>query len=105
MMENAKCYQILKQRRCTMLKLLVLLIAVSLTKQDGTSRQGFSYNAGNVVREESRDPDGVTRGFYDYLDPNGIIQHVEYIADSKGFRVRATNLPLHVVEKQSYKSS
>ncbi|XP_044255198.1 cuticle protein 6-like [Tribolium madens] len=73
----------------------------SATKQDEITQHGFSYNTGNVVREESRDVDGVTRGFYDYLDPNGIIQHVEYIADSKGFRVRATNLPLHVVEKQT----
>nr|XP_008192535.1 PREDICTED: cuticle protein 6-like [Tribolium castaneum] len=87
-----------------MLKFLLLLIAVSATKQDETTQHSFSYNAGNVVREESRDLDGVTRGFYDYLDPNGIIQHVEYIADSKGFRVRATNLPLHVVKKQTRES-
>lgn len=52
--------------------------------------------AGDVTRQESRDMNGVVRGFYDYLDPNGIVQHVEYIADQDGFRVRATNLPIHV---------
>ena len=42
--------------------------------------------------------DGVTRGSYSYIDANGILQSVNYISDAMGFRVAATNLPVHHVE-------
>ena len=34
------------------------------------------------------------RGSYNYLDTEGRIQTVHYIADALGFRVAATNLPV-----------
>ena len=42
--------------------------------------------------------DGVVRGAYSYVDSDGIVQTVNYIADALGFRVGATNLPVHHVE-------
>lgn len=42
-----------------------------------------------------RTADGVTRGAYSYVDSNGIVQSVNYEADSvNGFRVAGTNLPV-----------
>ena len=41
--------------------------------------------------------DGVTRGSYSYLDANGVYQTVNYISDAMGFKVAATNLPVHNV--------
>merc|ERR1712107_893084 len=41
---------------------------------------------------------GIVRGSYSYVDGDGIIQSVNYIADALGFRVGATNLPVHVVD-------
>merc|ERR1712008_13323 len=35
---------------------------------------------------------------YGYSDANGIVQTVNYISDAMGFRVAATNLPVHNVE-------
>lgn len=38
--------------------------------------------------------DGITQGGYSYIDAEGKLQSVEYVADSiNGFRVAATNLP------------
>ena len=45
--------------------------------------------------------DGVTRGSYSYVDANGLLQTVNYISDAMGFRVAATNLPVHHVEGES----
>merc|ERR1712088_616015 len=38
------------------------------------------------------------RGAYSYVDSDGIVQNVNYIADALGFRVGATNLPVHHVD-------
>merc|ERR1712158_279184 len=38
---------------------------------------------------------GVTTGSYQYVDANGLVQTVNYIADDvNGFRVQGTNLPV-----------
>merc|ERR1712079_746133 len=42
--------------------------------------------------------DGVVRGAYQYVDSDGIVQTVNYIADALGFRVGASNLPVHHVD-------
>merc|ERR1711902_220877 len=44
--------------------------------------------------------DGVIRGAYSYVDSDGIVQTVNYIADALGFRVGATNLPVHHVDAE-----
>merc|ERR1719362_301981 len=44
---------------------------------------------------ESRNAYGVTTGSYQYIDANGLLQTVNYVADPlNGFRVAATNLPV-----------
>lgn len=42
--------------------------------------------------------DGVTRGSYSYIDADSKLQTVNYVADSLGFRVAATNLPTPPVD-------
>merc|ERR1711963_1243788 len=58
----------------------------------------FGYNDGSSVKQEIKTADGVIRGAYSYVDADGIVQNVNYIADALGFRVGATNLPVHHVD-------
>ncbi|XP_076677617.1 uncharacterized protein LOC143373882 [Andrena cerasifolii] len=58
-----------------------------------TGVHAYSYAGGTSAKEEIRDADGVTRGSYSYVDANGILQSVYYVADEHGFRVAATDLP------------
>ena len=44
-------------------------------------------------KQETRNA-GVVTGEYSYVDANGILQTVRYVADDNGFRVQATNLPV-----------
>merc|ERR1712025_1168842 len=46
-------------------------------------------------KQEIKTADGVVRGAYSYIDADGLTQTVNYIADALGFRVGATNLPVH----------
>lgn len=60
----------------------------------------YSYGYAEPLssKSETRTADGVTRGGYSYIDANGVLQTVHYIADPvNGFRVAATNLPVHHV--------
>ncbi|KAG7200672.1 hypothetical protein KM043_001225 [Ampulex compressa] len=61
--------------------------------QDSLGQYDYSYTGDSSAKTESRSIDGTTRGAYSYIDPNGILQQVHYIADHNGFRVMATNLP------------
>ncbi|XP_043265567.1 uncharacterized protein LOC122405119 [Colletes gigas] len=58
-----------------------------------TGEHAYSYAGGPSAKEEIKDADGVTRGSYSYVDANGILQSVFYVADENGFRVAATDLP------------
>ena len=51
-----------------------------------------------LINKQVKTADGVIRGAYSYVDSNGIVQSVNYIADALEFRVGATNLPVHNVE-------
>ena len=63
--------------------------------QDELGQYTYGYNDGLSSKIESKTTDGVTQGSYAYVDPNGIIQNVNYIADDlNGFRVFASNLPV-----------
>merc|ERR1711997_1013367 len=66
--------------------------------QDDIGQYSFGYSNGESVKQEVKTADGVVRGAYQYVDANGIVQTVNYIADALGFRVGATNLPVHHVE-------
>merc|ERR1711972_850392 len=48
-----------------------------------------------LARTEARNAHGVTTGSYQYVDANGLLQTVNYVADPvNGFRVAGTNLPV-----------
>merc|ERR1712226_410220 len=66
--------------------------------QDDAGQYSFGYNDGSAVKQEIKTADGVIRGAYSYVDSDGIVQNVNYIADALGFRVGATNLPVHHVD-------
>jgi len=66
--------------------------------QDEFGQFSFGYAGGPSARTESRDVYGVTQGSYQYVDANGLLQTVNYIADPiNGFRVAGTNIPTAVV--------
>merc|ERR1711862_1023904 len=65
--------------------------------QDEFGQFNFGYQNINSNKQESRNAFGVTRGSYQYMDANGILQTTHYISDPvNGFRVAATNLPVAV---------
>merc|ERR1712227_191135 len=66
--------------------------------QDDAGQYTFGYADGNSVKQEVKTADGTVRGAYSYVDSDGIVQTVNYIADELGFRVGATNLPVHNVD-------
>merc|ERR1711981_1089598 len=69
--------------------------------QDEFGQFSFGYENINSAKTETKDAFGVTRGSYQYVDANGIIQTVNYIADDiNGFRVAGTNIPVAVAGAQ-----
>jgi len=63
--------------------------------QDEFGQFSFGYENVNSAKTETRDAFGITRGSYQYVDANGILQTVNYIADPvNGFRVAGTNIPV-----------
>ena len=53
----------------------------------------FRYASPTSQKSEVKTADGVVRGSYQYVDANNLVQTVNYVSDSMGFRVAATNLP------------
>ncbi|XP_046383578.1 uncharacterized protein LOC124154104 [Ischnura elegans] len=63
--------------------------------QDEIGQYSYGYAGGPSTKTEIKTFDGVTRGGYAYVDPEGKVQSVNYVADPlRGFRVSATNLPV-----------
>merc|ERR1711936_890220 len=63
--------------------------------QDEFGQFSFGYQNINSAKTETKDAFGVTRGSYQYVDANGVLQTVNYISDDvNGFRVAATNVPV-----------
>merc|ERR1711892_273688 len=63
--------------------------------QDEFGQFSFGHAGGPSARTEARNAYGVTTGSYRYIDANGLLQTVNYIADPiNGFRVAGTNLPV-----------
>ena len=69
--------------------------------QDEFGQYNYGYSDENSVKQELKTADGVVRGSYSYVDSDGLLQTVNYIADALGFRVGATNLPVHVIDGAS----
>merc|ERR1712018_474886 len=62
--------------------------------QDKFGQFSFGYQNIDSARTETKDAFGVTRGSYQYVDANGVLQTVNYISDDvNGFRVAGTNIP------------
>merc|ERR1712102_194244 len=66
--------------------------------QDDFGQYNYGFSHPTQTKQELKTADGVTRGSYSYVDANGLLQTVNYISDAMGFRVAATNLPVHHVE-------
>ena len=72
--------------------------------QDDLGQYNYGYSHPSQTKQELKTADGVTRGSYSYVDANGLLQTVNYISDAMGFRVAATNLPVHNVEAPAVES-
>merc|ERR1712079_314210 len=66
--------------------------------QDDIGQYNYGYSSPTSTKQELKTADGVTRGSYSYVDANGLVQTVNYISDALGFKVAATNLPVHHVD-------
>lgn len=65
--------------------------------QDELGRFAYSYDDINSAKVESGIAGKDVSGQYSYVDANSKLQTVRYTADDQGFRVAATNLPVHGV--------
>lgn len=77
-------------------------ISTQYQAQDGLGGYSYGYSDPLSTKNEVKSHDGTLHGGYSYVDANGHVQSVKYVADShNGFRVvAATNLPqapVHVV--------
>ncbi|GAB0087659.1 uncharacterized protein DMENIID0001_019930 [Sergentomyia squamirostris] len=61
--------------------------------QDQLGQYHYGYANPHSAKSELKTADGVTRGAYSYVDSHGKLQSVNYVSDTQGFRVAATNLP------------
>ncbi|XP_026479743.1 cuticle protein 6-like [Ctenocephalides felis] len=61
--------------------------------QDGHGSYAYGYADPNSQKTEHRSHDGTTHGEYSYVDGDGKLQAVKYVADHAGFHVAGTNLP------------
>ncbi|XP_059473092.1 uncharacterized protein LOC132195243 [Neocloeon triangulifer] len=59
---------------------------------DGSYHFGYDTGSGQhqSYREEKRFPGGRIEGKYGYVDPDGVLRVVEYVADQRGYRSRLT---------------
>merc|ERR1740128_510493 len=69
--------------------------------QDDSGQYNYGFSNPTQTKQELKTADGVTRGSYSYVDANGLVQSVNYISDAMGFRVAATNLPVHHIDENA----
>merc|ERR1712121_96183 len=62
--------------------------------QDEFGQYSFGYAGGPSACSEHRNAFGGGSGSYNYVDSDGKVQTVNYVADALGFRVAGTNLPV-----------
>merc|ERR1712126_564849 len=62
--------------------------------QDEFGNTGYGYTNINSAKHEVGHPLVGVSGGYSFLDANNELQTVSYIADGRGFQVKATNLPV-----------
>merc|ERR1719264_1918812 len=83
------------------MKLLVALstlLAVCLAEDAKVVAAPLPYYAGypnlNSAKAEAGNTYGGVHGGYSYVDANGVLQQVQYVADAAGFRVADSRLPV-----------
>lgn len=62
--------------------------------QDEFGNLNYGYENINSVKQEVGNTYGGVTGGYSYVDANGVLQTVRYIADGLGFRVEDSRLPV-----------
>merc|ERR1719464_104187 len=62
--------------------------------QDELGNLNYGYTNINSAKQEVGNTYGGVQGAYSYVDANGELQRVEYVADDLGFRVADSRLPL-----------
>ena len=62
--------------------------------QEEFGNVNYGYSNINSQKHEVGNGYGGVTGGYSYVDANGEVQKVEYIADALGFRVTGTNIPV-----------
>merc|ERR1712001_271077 len=62
--------------------------------QDEFGNLNYGYTNINSVKQEVGNTYGGVTGGYSYVDANGQLQRVEYVADGLGFRVADSRLPV-----------
>merc|ERR550519_177958 len=62
--------------------------------QDEFGNLNYGYANINSVKQEVGNTYGLVSGGYSYVDANGELQQVQYIADGAGFRVADSRLPV-----------
>merc|ERR1711973_706060 len=66
--------------------------------QDEFGNTGYGYTNINSAKHEVGHPLVGVSGGYSFVDANNELQTVSYIADGRGFQVKATNLPVAPVD-------
>merc|ERR1719154_633086 len=62
--------------------------------QDEFGNLNYGYSNINSVKQEVGNTYGGVQGGYSYVDANGALQQVQYVADGAGFRVADSRLPV-----------
>jgi len=66
--------------------------------QDEFGNLNYGYSNLNSIKQEVGNTYGGVTGGYQYVDANGVLQTIRYIADGLGFRVEDSRLPVAPVD-------
>merc|ERR1712032_908386 len=66
--------------------------------QDEFGNLNYGYSNLNSAKAEAGNTYGGVHGGYSYVDANGVLQQVQYVADAAGFRVADSRLPVAPVD-------
>merc|ERR1712018_815350 len=62
--------------------------------QDEFGNLNYGYSNLHSAKAEAGNTYGGVSGGYSYVDANGVLQQVQYVADAAGFRVADSRLPV-----------
>merc|ERR1739844_715268 len=68
--------------------------------QDEFGNLNYGYTNINSAKQEVGNTYGGVQGAYSYVDANGELQRVEYVADDLGFRVADSRLPPRLLGRE-----